>query len=278
MLLEQKLITCGALELAQDCLERTPIYIHYIIRPFLPFNTGLDGSDNHTVIEESKVEVVVPELTGDDVGFAEIALLHVAPEANDQDKDKGKEIKENGFEKASLRIRLQVPIEKKYRIGGYQDLSAEDVSVELIEYGEEESAQTILSGKIDGPDSAVSAFVYLIRQACIVVEARPSCDEVFVSKLGVFLTKRAFEYCGDNLDTNKRTTPAKALQSIFAWLRPEVSAEAISMHGRYGSENPYMDAIVTDRDKEISEETQGNQDKHGDFDPSAIYDAILPSR
>jgi hypothetical protein len=137
----------------------------------LPLYTGLDGSDNHTVIEESKVEVVVPELTADDVGFAEIALLHVAPEANDQDKDKGKEIKENGFEKSSLRIRLQVPIEKKYRIGGYQDLSAEDVSVELVEYGEEESAQTILSGKIDGPDSAVSAFVYLIRQACIVVEA-----------------------------------------------------------------------------------------------------------
>lgn len=247
-------------------------------RPFLPLYTGLADSANHTVIEESKVEVVVPERSGDDVEFAEIALLHVAPEANDQYKGKGKDIKENGFEKASLRIRLQVPIEKKHRIGGYQDLSAEDVSVELVEYGEEESAQTIFSGKIDGPDSAVSSFVYLIRQACIVMEARPYHDGVFVSKLGVFLTKRTFEYCGSNLDANKRTTPAKALQSIFAWLRPEVSAEAISIHGRYGSQNPHMDAIDIDRCEECSEETQSNRDKHGDFDPSAIYDAILPSR
>lgn len=228
------------------------------------------------------MEVPLPELGERGIDFAEITLLHPVILVNDQGNGKGKDeqIQETGIRRSPFRVLFKVPAEKKHRVVGYQHLSAEDVTLEVMSYSEDDSSRLHLSGKIDGPDSAVSGLVYLIKQAMIHLEARPyGGNSAF--KFVIFINEKAFDSCALYLGNTDRKPLGRALQSIFEWLRPELSAESIRANGLVGSQTQISDmlAIVGEKHDRQVEALHNSEEKHHDgFDPTALYEAVMPSR
>jgi hypothetical protein len=245
------------------------------------FSTGQEGSDDDTAIEDVTVEVPLPESDDTGVAFAEITLLHPLYIVNDQVKGKGKgkgeQIQEVGI-RPPLRVVFKVPPPKKHVIG-YQYMSAEDVTVEVISYSEDGSARLQLSGKIDSSDSAVSGLVYLIKQAIIYLEAIPY-EGNSACKFVISITKKAFDLCALYLGSSDRKPLGKAIQSVVEWLRPELSAELISTHGLVGSQTHISDmlGIAGDKhDRQVEALRNSEEKQHSSFDPTALYEAVMPS-
>lgn len=213
------------------------------------------------------MEVCIPESDERGIEFAEITLLDPLVMVNDQGNGKGKDDEkgEIGTRQSPFRVLFKVPAEKKVIIGGYQNLSAEDVTVEVIA-----DSGLHLSGKIDGSNSAVSGLVYLIKQAMVYLEARPYGGNSFC-KFAIFINEKAFDTCALYLGNSDKKPLGKAIQSIFEWLRPELSAESISAFGSTGSLTPIAGE---NHDRQVEEE----EIKHDGFDPTALYDAVMPSR
>jgi len=228
------------------------------------------------------VEVPLPESGERGIDFAEFTLLHPLVLVNDQGNGKGKDeqIQELGIRRSPCRVVFKFPAGKKSIFGGYQYLSAEDVSVEVMSHSEDDSSRLHLSGKIDGSDSAVSGLVYLIKQAMIHLEARPyerdsACNFV------TFINKKAFDSCALHLENSNRKPLGKAIQSIFEWLRPELSAESISAYGLTGSLTQISDmlAIAGEKhDRQVEALHNSEEKQHVGFDPTALYEAVMPSR
>lgn len=228
------------------------------------------------------MEVPLPELGERGIGFAEITLLHPVVLVNDQGNGKGKDehFQEVGIRRSPFRVSFKVPAEKKFIVGGYQILSAEDVTVEVMSDSEDDSSRLHLSGKIDGSDSAVSGLVYLVKQAMIHLEARPY-EGNSACKFVTFINQKAFDSCALYLGNSDRKPLGRAIQSIFEWLRPELSAESISAYGSVGSLtqiSDMLDIAGENHDSQVEALHNSEEKQHDSFDPTALYDAVMPSR
>lgn len=232
--------------------------------------------------ETSSVEVFVPEVDGEEgIEIAEISLLNVV--SNTEGNGKSSEINENEGYKVPLRVRFLVAVERKFRIGGYQDLASEDVTVEVGTFLAEKSALVLLSGRIDGPNSAISGLIYLIKEAIFAVKARAWNGADLPGRLGIFITQKAFDSCESYLANNLRSALAKALQNTIAWLRPELTADAISKFGKYGehgsqNEDLMVDAKNTEGANDEEDLQSSSEKQQGEFDPTALYESIGPTR
>lgn len=217
------------------------------------------------------MEVPLPALGERGIDFAEITLLHPVVLVNDQGNGKGRDeqIQESGTGRPAFRVVFKVPAEKKYRVIGYESVSAEDVTVEVMSSSDDDSSRLHLSGKIDGSDSAVSGLVYLIKQAMIHLEARPY-EGNSACKFVVSINKKAFDSCALYLGNSDRKPLGRAIQSIFEWLRPDLSAESISAYGLVGSQNQISDMLAIAGEK--------HDPQHDSFDPTSLYEAVMPSR
>ncbi|KAG0629280.1 hypothetical protein M758_1G090600, partial [Ceratodon purpureus] len=134
---------------------------------------------------------------------------------------------------------------------------------------DDDSSRLHLSGKIDGSDSAVSGLVYLTKQAMIHLEARPS-EGNSACKFIISINKKAFDSCALYLGNSDRKPLGRAIQSVFEWLRPELSAESISAYGLVGSQNQLSDVLAIAGEK--------HDPQHDSFDPTSLYEAVMPSR
>lgn len=231
------------------------------------------------IIEE--VEVILPEFSERGAEFAEITLLDPVLVVNYDTKAKGKdeEIQEVGICRSPFQVVLKVSA-KNHKSFGYQDLSAEEVIIEVKSWSEDDSTRLLLSGKIDGPDSAVSGLVYLIRQAMLYMEARPY-EGNSKCKFGISISKKAFDSCAMYLGNSDRKPLGKAIQSVVEWLRPELSAESISVFGLDGSPTHISDMLTIageKDDRKVEAMFNGGEKQHSSFDPTALYEAVLPSR
>lgn len=239
---------------------------------FSSLSTGHEGSDEEPAIEEVTLEVPLPESGDRGVAFAEILLLHPHVVVNDQGKGKGEQIQEVGISSPPFRVVFKVPPAKK-QIIGYQHISAEDVTVEVMSHSEDESGRVHFSGKIDSPDSAISGLVYLIKHAIIYLEAIPY-EGVSPFKFVISISKRGFDLCALYLGNSDRKPLGKAIQRVVDWLRPELSAESISTYGLVGSQTHISDLLAIAGDKH----DQQVEKQHTSFDPTALYEAVMPSR
>ena len=230
------------------------------------------------------MEVPLPESGDRGIAFAEIALLHPVVVINDQDKGKGKcEQIQEGISNPRFRVVFKVPALKKHVVG-YQFMSAEDVTVEVMSYSEDDSVRLHLSGKIDSSDSAISGLVYLIKQSVIHLEAMPY-EGNLACKFVISTSKKAFDLCALHLGNSDRKplgfALGKAIQSVLEWLRPELSADSISTYGLAGSQTHISDmlAIAGDKhDRHVEALHNSEEKQHISFDPTALYEAVMPSR
>ncbi|CAM6114787.1 unnamed protein product [Calypogeia fissa] len=229
--------------------------------------------------------VLLPEMSSEDAkDVAEITLQVHTPTtgfAGLTQKEK---------EDATLRVRLQLPTERKVRVGGLQEVSKQDLRVQVLIYpksaktvanGEDrptleinqdsENFKVLISGEVDGPDAVIASLAYLIRleyislrpAPCLTCDSSCSLDHNLSGRLRVLISKKAF-ISSESL--SKRSLWTRAMQTVVFWLRPEVARVRSSYK---------HDEEITENFGRLIEGT--GCDRQHVFDPSALYDAVKPS-
>jgi hypothetical protein len=65
---------------------------------------------------------------------------------------------------------------------------------------------------------------------------------------------------------------------VIAWLRPELSAESINREGRKSLNQKHKNVQACGGPEENGRVHTTPQKQQGEFDPTALYDAVRPSK
>jgi hypothetical protein len=235
--------------------------------------------------------ILVPEISSEDAKeVAEISLIVDTPAGGIL------RLTQDEKQDATLRIRVQLPMEARTKVGVLQEISRQNMKVERLIFrnsavtpgdvtenvnGEDgrsseanenpENFKVVLSGEVDGPDAAISALAYLVRLGYVSLKPAPcltcgsSCcwDHNLSGRLQVLIGSSALL---STESLNKRSLWKKAMGKLICWLRPEVVSQMRT--------KSYDDEITDNFERMPLRNTSA---KEPVFDPAALYDAIQPS-